>query len=224
MDENLFEYKGKKYRVIPVEETHLGCMECCFFSFGEKCGVFPRCTSKYQKEERIVIFEEIEENKMEKRMFEDIRVGDKVFTRQFGWMEVEKVYENEFQTILIRKGHSPRYLWFYKTGMHTEEDVLPSVFWEKPKLEYIKERPFSLENELRKLRIKEFVPKDDNYSLEYDFSTNAITIDYRFSSISPNAFFFEKKDLDDLCKTISNIEISFKEFETAYKKVFLEEK
>lgn len=232
MDESLFEYEGMKLKAIESGDTPKDCKKCYFKENEIEClflrvdKIIPSCHQSKRKDNKNVIFKEIEENKMEKRMFEDVMVGDYLYSPRFGKGVVNEVKEDSFDVVFreyyaVKKDAVRR---FYKDGKYEDFDKEPTIFWEKPEIKYSTERPFSLEEEMRKLKVKEYNFKEGNRMLNYSHAFNKIVAPSEYKQQNLEVLYFTNESIDEFFEIIRDIEISFEEFEAAYKKVFLEGK
>ena len=100
---------------------------------------------------------------MKDEIFQDAKVGDRAWFFEYGWGTITHIfYEKEYP--IIFKSDTNRICNFRFDGKRTIDDISPSLFWDEIKFE-IPEKPFKLEDELRKLEIKEFVFNTNNYHL-----------------------------------------------------------
>ena len=150
------------------------------------------------------------------RMFDEVKVGDKLYAIGLGEAIVINVDKDSFNVI----GESNIFRTYYKDGKSHIFDIEPSIFWEKPKLEYIKEKPFDLEDELRKLEIKEFSNEEANYYLLWDNKREQIKYNFINHCQNPLDIYFTDKSLTDFIKNIEDKKITKKQFFTAYRNVF----
>lgn len=150
------------------------------------------------------------------RMFDEVKVGDKLYAIGLGEAIVINVDKDSFNVI----GESNIFRTYYKDGKSHIFDIEPSIFWEKPKLEYIKEKPFYLEDELRKLEIKEFEVAEKNYFLIWDNAYKSIYYDAFGNNEQPNIKYFTEQSINNFMKNVKNKKITKEQFFTAYKNVF----
>ena len=194
------------------------------------CNIFDEVYRVLRKDGKSVFFIEgrkHEEVKLEKRMFENVKVGDCLYSPRFGKgivIKVEEIkFEVKFENYFFET--APTYRKFYKNGKMGDWDKEPTIFWEKPKMEYIKERPFSLEEEMKKLKVKEWEYGVRNAFLVYWVSCKKIKIEATNIFRQIGVIYFEYDiALREFEDKIVGREISFEEFERCYKKVFLEGK
>lgn len=163
---------------------------------------------------------------MNKRMFENIEVGDKVYSLRYGWCIVDDVFSNRFR-LCDAEGN---YLAFMKDGKEDEDDINPTLFWGVPEIEYKKYKPFTLENALKVLVPKKFEPKGplgnesgtSNSYIYYNHIRNCIGTDYNFNFQTPNVIYFTTQSITEFFNFIedNHIECTYDEFIRAYNNVF----
>lgn len=150
------------------------------------------------------------------RMFDEVKVGDRLYVIGFGEVIVISVDKDSFEVI----NQYNIYRTYYKDGKFHICDIEPSIFWEKPKLEYIKEKPFDLEEELRKLEVQEFKVAERNYFLIWDNAYKSIYYDAFGNNEQPNIKYFTEQSINNFMKNVKNKKITKEQFFTAYKNVF----
>lgn len=79
---------------------------------------------------------------------------------------------------------------------------------------------FNLEEEMRKLVVKDFEPHKDNYSLYYCYIYGHIAKAHLTTMKIPNTKYFTYESVCEFMSNISNREISAEEFFETYDKVF----
>lgn len=154
------------------------------------------------------------------RMFDEVKVGDKLYAIGLGEAIVINVDKDSFNVI----GESNMFRTYYKDGKYHIFDIEPSIFWKKPKLEYIKEKPFDLEEELRKLEVQEFKVAERNYFLTWDNTGKSIYYDIVGNNEQPDIKYFTEQSINNFMKNVKNKEITKEQFFTAYKNVFGDKK
>lgn len=151
-------------------------------------------------------------------IFSDAKVGDRAWSFEYGWGTITHVfYENEYP--IIFKSDTNKICNFRVDGKRDINDINPSLFWNEIKIE-IPEKPFDLEDELKKLEIKEFVFNEPNYFLTWCCSFECIEYEYSGDYQNPYINYFTEKSIKDFMKNIKYKKITKKQFFTAYKNVF----
>lgn len=150
------------------------------------------------------------------RMFDEVKVGDKLYAIGLGEAIVINVDKDSFNVI----GESNMFRTYYKDGKYHIFDIEPSIFWKKPKLEYIKEKPFDLEDELRKLEVRQFECKTYNHCLVWDTKSKCIHVDYSLVYQNPFLICFTEESINNFMGNIKDKGITKEQFFTAYKNVF----
>ena len=112
---------------------------------------------------------------------------------------------------------------FMIDGKRAVNDINPTLFWDEIKFE-IPERPFNLEEELRKLEIKKFEYDWLNYFLVYDRKDKEITYGYHQHWESPDCIYFSEKSIKRFCEKAKEQKITKEEFFRVYKNVFGDKK
>lgn len=151
-------------------------------------------------------------------MFRDAKVGDRVWDFLYGYGKVVEVNKDElwveFQS-----------LYFGKKRVYTFDGILRGVglpqtlFWNEVKLE-IPEKPFSLEDELRKLEVVEFKNEYNNYSIYWSNNFQKIRLTSYSNIEIPMMKYFSKESAYNFKKSINNKKITKEQFFEAYKNVF----
>lgn len=153
-------------------------------------------------------------------MFENAKVGDRVwsFTEHWGTVDEIKFDEKYYLLIKFDNGRVDSYTF---DGRSRLSDTFPTLFWDEIKFE-IPEKPFSVEAELRKLKVKEFSRYECNYYLCWDNYYNKINyLSIRWSEIPATVYYFDYCDnLINVIKNINKHKITKEQFFEAYKNVF----
>ena len=153
-------------------------------------------------------------------MFRNAKVGDRVWYIAKGWGTIVEINEDrEYPIVFIADVDS--FCTFTFDGKRDVNDKNPSLFWDEIKYE-IPEKPtiFNLENELRKLIIKEFEFEERNYYLYYNLEDEEIATRVIGRGIEPFKIYFTEKSIHNFFEAIKFKYISKEEFFKAYKKVF----
>lgn len=153
-------------------------------------------------------------------MFREAKENDRVWSSVYDWGTIYGTNHSESRPIWV-KFDKGAYKYFTLDGKQNENDVFPSLFWDEIKFE-IPKKPFKVEDELRKLKVKEFVyGENNNYCLCWDNDDNKMGYTSIVYAEIPMAVYF-----DDYCalkNTITCINkhgITKEQFLKAYKKVF----
>ena len=153
-------------------------------------------------------------------MFRNAKVRDRAYDILRGWGTIVEINEDrEYPIVFIADVDS--FCTFTFDGKRDVNDKNPSLFWDEIKYE-IPEKPtiFNLENELRKLIIKEFEFEERNYYLYYNLEDEEIATKVISREIEPFKIYFAEKSVYNFLEAIQFKYISKEEFFKAYKKVF----
>lgn len=153
-------------------------------------------------------------------MFRNAKVRDRAYDILRGWGTIVEINEDrEYPIVFVADVDS--FCTFTFDGKRDVNDKNPSLFWDEIKYE-IPEKPtiFNLENELRKLIIKEFEFEERNYYLYYNLEDEEIATKVIGREIEPFKIYFTEKSVYNFLEAIQFKYISKEEFFKAYKKVF----
>ena len=153
-------------------------------------------------------------------MFRNAKVRDRAYDILRGWGTIVEINEDrEYPIVFVADVDS--FCTFTFDGKRDVNDKNPSLFWGEIKYE-IPEKPtiFNLENELRKLIIKEFEFEERNYYLYYNLEDEEIATKVIGREIEPFKIYFTEKSIHNFFEVIKFKYISKEEFFKAYKKVF----
>lgn len=151
-------------------------------------------------------------------MFRNAKVGDRVWDILKGWGTITSISEDNDYPIRVT---SDEHIWtiFTLDGKRTKEDINPSLFWDKIKFE-APEKPFSLEEEFKKLKVVQFEKNEKNYYLLWENEYGKIEYDYLCYQEYPLMKYFNKKSIDNFMDNIKDKKITKEEFFKTYNKVF----
>lgn len=151
-------------------------------------------------------------------MFRNAKVGDRAYDILRGWGTIVAIKQDSEYPICF-KADIDSFCTFTFDGKRADIDISPSLFWDEIKFE-VPEKPFSLEDELRKLEVVEFEYEKDNTYLAWNYEKNEIDYFFEQKLENPGLLYFE---LDDVIFFLENIEskvITKEQFFETYKKVF----
>ena len=151
-------------------------------------------------------------------MFKNAKVGDRVYDMLKGWGIISSIEPKEERPIYF-VADIDSFSKFTFDGKRNRRDKNPTLFWDEVKYE-IPEKPFNLEDELRKLEIKKFEYDWLNYFLVYDGKGKEITYGYHQDSESPDCIYFSGKGIKRFCEKAKEQKITKEEFFRVYKNVF----
>lgn len=155
-------------------------------------------------------------------MFKNAKVGDRVWDFCNGWGTITNI-DNEIIYPIDVKFDNDVLMCFNDDGKYYSTDIHPRLFWNEIKFE-IPEKSFDLEEELRKLKITEFIHKKDNHFLVWNNSFKHIG-DYVVNSIQvPSSIYFTGESIDIFLENIKGKKITKKQFFEAYNNVFFNNK
>ena len=155
-------------------------------------------------------------------MFKNAKVGDRAWFFEYGWGTITHVFKDSEYPINF-ESDTKRICNFMIDGKRAVNDINPTLFWDEIKFE-IPERPFNLEEELRKLEIKKFEYDWLNYFLVYDRKDKEITYGYHQHWESPDCIYFSEKSIKRFCEKAKEQKITKEEFFRVYKNVFGDKK
>lgn len=151
-------------------------------------------------------------------MFRNAKVGDRVWHIRKGWAVIAYIDKSSTFSINVR----------FKDGMSTSftidgkeysSDINPTLFWDEIKVN-TPEKHFSLEEELRKLKIVEFNIGNNNYYLYWDNCVGEISFDLKCYYELINYKYFSISSIKNFLDSIKDKKITKEQFFSAYKKVF----
>ena len=152
-------------------------------------------------------------------MFRNAKVGDRVWDFIEQWGTIVKIYEkSDFPLVVEFDNNEEEGVYTYE-GKEFEVDFNPRLFWDEIKFK-IPEKPFDLEEELRKLEVIEFSFDENSYLLFYDNEENSICYDCTGYLDIPFVNYFTSRSIYDFMDKIKDKNITREQFFTAYKKVF----
>ena len=150
-------------------------------------------------------------------MFKNAKVGDRVWDFSKSWGIIEKICDDDYPIVVLFENKEIETFTF--EGKYSCSDLYPRLFWNEIKFE-IPEKPFNLEDELRKLEIKKFEYDWLNYFLVYDGKDKEITYGYHQHWESPDCIYFSEKSIKRFCEKAKEQKITKEEFFRVYKNVF----
>lgn len=153
-------------------------------------------------------------------MFRNAKVGDRAYDILRGWGTIVEINEDrEYPIVFVADVDS--FCTFTFDGKRDVNDKIQTLFWDEVKFE-APEKPivFNLENELKKLIIKEFEFEERNYYLYYNLEDEEIATRVIGRGIEPFKIYFTEKSIHNFFEAIKFKYISKEEFFKAYKKVF----
>ncbi len=157
-------------------------------------------------------------------MFRNAKVGDRVWNMFRGWGTVEQIdFDVDFPIRVVFDGTEYDETFTFE-GKIRKCDINPTLFWDEIKFE-IPKKSFNLEEELRRLEIKEFVNGEMNYYLYWSNPFEKIKIDCTMVVEIPLVkYFLEDEALIEFEKKLKNKKITKQQFFRAYKNVFGDKK
>lgn len=151
-------------------------------------------------------------------MFRNAKVGDRAWFFEYGWGTITHVFKDSEYPINF-ESDTKRICNFTIDGKRAVNDINPTLFWDEIKFE-IPEKPFNLENELKKLEIQEFYYRGRNFYLLWDNQAQEIFISSDDIFERPLCIYFNEKSAINFYEKIKDKKITKKQFLTAYKNVF----
>lgn len=151
-------------------------------------------------------------------MFKNAKVGDRAWFFEYGWGTITHVFKDSEYPINF-ESDTKRICNFTIDGKRAVNDINPTLFWDEIKFE-IPEKPFNLEDELRRLEIKEFTSIDEVFYLEWDWSLDILTYSNCRFYEKIGCIYFEKAGIAEFVNLVNKHNITKEEFFTAYKNVF----
>lgn len=156
-------------------------------------------------------------------MFENVKVGDSLYDICFGWGRVKAIncldYSDKAHLIEVEFSHMKKFT-YSKKGKNLDLGCTnQTLFWDEVKFE-VPEKPFSLEDELRKLKIVNFELGKDNTYLAWNYEYEKIDYLLEYDCEIPNHAYFDFDYVTNFLSEVENKEITKEEFFETYKKVF----
>ena len=154
-------------------------------------------------------------------MFENVKVGDSLYDVCFGWGRVKAIncldYSDKAHLIEVEFSHMKKF-HYSKKGKNLDLGCEnQTLFWDEIKFDM----PFSLENELKKLKRKRYVFNENN--VHFVWNNKFDTLEFFTNSICEtfNMVYFEQnEDFINFIKKVKENKITREQFFSAYKKVF----
>ena len=151
-------------------------------------------------------------------MFKSAKVGDRAYDILRGWGTIRFINKDSNYPIHFITDTCIFGTYTFE-GKRAETDIMPSLFWNEVKFE-VPKKPFSLEDELRKLEIIEFKFGKNNYSLIWNNKYNIIDFNCLISDQAPLTLYFTRESILNFLKNIDEKNITKEQFLIAYEKVF----
>lgn len=155
-------------------------------------------------------------------MFKNAKVGDRVWDFCNGWGTITQI-DNEVVYPISVDFDNGICLCFNEDGKHSSQDINPRLFWDEIKFE-IPEKPFNLEDELRKLEIKDFIVEEFNYNLYWNNKDEKIECNYGYWTENPSVIYFTENSVKKFIEKIGVEKITKEQFFKAYNNVFFNNK
>lgn len=155
-------------------------------------------------------------------MFRNARAGDRVWSFTHHWgtiIETDGSLDKTIDYPLLVKFDNDIVSRYTIDGKYNKDDTYPTLFWDEIKFK-IPEKPFDLEEELRKLEVIEFSFDENSYLLFYDNEENSICYDCTGYLDIPFVNYFTSRSIHDFMDKIKVKNITREQFFSAYKKVF----
>ena len=156
-------------------------------------------------------------------MFENVKVGDSLYDVCFGWGRVKSInrldYSDKAHFIEVDFTNMKKFT-YSKKGKNLDLGCTnQTLFWDEVKIE-APEKPFDLEEELRKLEVVEFKNEYNNYFIYWSNNFQAICLTSYTNIEIPMIKYFSKESAYNFKKSMNNKNITKEQFFSAYKKVF----
>lgn len=152
-------------------------------------------------------------------MFGNAEVGDRVWDFIYKWGTITNIDKDLCFPIYVKFDDEYNGQSYTLDGRVTYKQKQQRLFWDEIKFE-IPERPFDLEKELKKLKVKEFKKGIDNYFLAWDNDDECIFKDTYMYIEYPIMTYFELDSIREFLNNIRDKKITKKRFFEAYKNVF----
>ena len=154
-------------------------------------------------------------------MFRNAKVGDRVWDFVWCWGTIEEICLGNKYPLAVKFDNNGIKGKYKLNGVYDAmSDTNPRLFWNEIKFE-IPKKSFNLEEELRRLEIKEFVNGEMNYYLYWSNPFEKIKIDCTMVVEIPLVkYFLEDEALIEFEKKLKNQKITKEEFFRVYKNVF----
>ena len=151
-------------------------------------------------------------------MFRNAKMGDKVWDFVEEWGKIIKLGADADYPLEVKfnNGAFNSYTW---DGKDRIADNRARLFWNEIKYE-IPEKPFDLENELKKLEVVEFNRKNRNYYLYWDNCGENIEYYNSYFDEFINYKFFSESSIKKFMDNVKDEKITKEEFFKAYNIVF----
>lgn len=151
-------------------------------------------------------------------MFRNAKIGDKVWDIIYGWGNIISVIKDYPFPIAVDFSNGKTISYKFN-GKNNDTDINPRLFWDEIKFE-IPEKPFDLEDELRRLEVVKFKTDEQNYFLLWDNDVEKIEYDCLYYQEYPLMKYFNKESIKNFMYNIKGKNITREEFFKAYNIVF----
>lgn len=151
-------------------------------------------------------------------MFRNAKIGDKVWDIIYGWGNIISVIKDYPFPIAVDFSNGKTISYKFN-GKNNDTDINPRLFWDEIKFE-IPEKPFDLEDELRRLEVIKFKTDEQNYFLLWDNDVEKIEYDCLYYQEYPLMKYFNKESIKNFMDNIKGKNITREEFFKAYNIVF----
>lgn len=154
-------------------------------------------------------------------MFKNAKVGDRVWDYLCGWGTIiETSNDNRpFYPLRVKFKKKEEEGTYTFDGKRYIDELNQRLFWDEIKFE-IPEIPFNLEDELKKLEIKEFQDGTMNDYLVWNNQDNEIARNYMIHFQDPFLICFTEESVSNFITNIKDKKITKEQFFAAYKNVF----
>lgn len=152
-------------------------------------------------------------------MFRNAKVGDRVWSIRHCWGTIVEINPNYGCPLRVEFDKCDGLTSFTMDGKEYVDDINPTLFWDEIKFN-IPERPFILENELRRLEVVKFTVGKYNCYLYWDNDSKKICYDCYSICQIPMAIYFTEESTMEFMASIRHKKITKEEFFKAYNNVF----
>lgn len=145
--------------------------------------------------------------------FENAKVGDRVFSTIYGWGEIIEINKNECYALCAKFPYSDIgtvTISYTFDGRASTRNKYPTLFWNEFHIPTEEEdkKPFNLVEFLREnLEPKEFVYKEKNIFLNYDYQKEEVNWDYIKEDEIMGTVHFKEIEFEKLNSIINEMNI-----------------
>lgn len=152
-------------------------------------------------------------------MFKNAKVGDRAWSFEYGWGTITHIFYGKEYPIIF-KSDTNKICNIMIDGKRDVKDINPSLFWDEIKFEIPKKHFDFKEFIIDNLKIKQFIPHEENYYLMWDNNSKEVKYDI---SIGWKYFqpYFLKDNIELVVLTLNEKGITKEKFQNIIKELYM---